>query len=239
MEKPKINIFTDATELARSVAAFMIEAINKGPCHIALSGGSTPNLLFNLLSKKNHQQVYWDNAHFYWVDERCVPPNDPESNFGTCNQLLFEKIKLPERNINRMLGETDPATEAKRYAKLLQAKVPSHRNGLPAFDILLLGMGSDGHTASIFPDQMDLLTNEKFCAVAIQPETGQKRITLTGPVINHGKNIIFMITGESKAQMAGTILHQKEGYDHYPSAHIQSRMGNLRWYLDQSAASRL
>jgi 6-phosphogluconolactonase len=236
--KPEIKIFKTADQLAETVAAGLKDLINAGTCHIALSGGSTPAMLFQKLATEKTNTIHWRNAHFYWGDERCVGPNHDESNFKMTKQLLFDHINIPIENIQRIQGELEPENEAKRYAELISENVPN-KNGIPQFDLILLGMGTDGHTASIFPNQMNLLNSGKLCDVATHPDSGQKRITFTGSLINHAKNVVFLVTGSNKAEKIDVILCHKEGFKKFPAAHIAPNQGLLSWYLDQSAASLL
>jgi 6-phosphogluconolactonase len=134
-----------------------------------------------------------------------------------------------------MMGEEEPHAEADRYEAILKTQLPI-RDGLPCFDLVLLGMGTDGHTASIFPDQMQLLHSGRICEVAIHPETGQNRITLTGSVINNAERVCFMVTGGSTASVLATILADGKGAEKYPAAHIKPTNGILEWYLDEEAA---
>ncbi len=207
----------------------------KGKINIAISGGNTPKLLFEVLAENYKNKIDWMNVNFYWVDERCVPPADPESNFGMTHKNLFSKVKIPEDNVYRILGENDPKDEAVRYSEVLKNNLEI-KNNFPEFDLMLLGIGDDGHTASIFPDQMKLLNSQDVCAVATHPSSGQKRITLTGRVINNSKRVYFLVTGKSKSEVVKDILEKKNDYLKYPAAHIKPTDGDLNWYLDKEAA---
>jgi 6-phosphogluconolactonase len=178
---------------------------------------------------------FWEKVNFYWVDERCVPPDHPESNFRMTDEALFRPLSLGSDKIHRMKGEKDPSAEAERYEALLLSGLPA-RKDLPRFDLILLGMGTDGHTASIFPDQMSLLDSRRICEVAVHPESGQQRITLTGPVINNADRVCFMISGKSKSAVLASILSGESGAAKYPAAHIKPGNGTLEWYLDEGAA---
>ncbi|MBV6644026.1 MAG: 6-phosphogluconolactonase [Cyclobacteriaceae bacterium] len=212
------------TQLAENNASFTV----------ALSGGSTPKILFDLLAAEFSEAIDWNNIHFYWGDERCVPPKHEESNYKMTEEHLFSKVSVPVGNIHRVLGENDPVDEAGRYGKLIRENLPS-ANSLPQFDLIILGMGSDGHTASIFPHEMSLLHSNKVCEVATHPDSGQKRVTLTGPVINNARNIAFLVTGESKKPKTTEIFGHKANYKTYPAAHIRPTRGDLHWFLDESA----
>jgi 6-phosphogluconolactonase len=227
-----------ATDLAGEIATLIIGAASSGKhVTIALSGGSTPRLLFSVLAENFSKKVPWAYVHFFWGDERCVPPHDPESNYGMTKRIFLEKINIPQSNIHRVIGEDDPEKEAARYAGEIM-KFTGHKHGLPNFDLIILGLGDDGHTASIFPGQTELLTSEKICDVASHPLTGQKRITLTGPVINNADTVIFLVAGVNKAEVVADII-EKPGITDYPAAAIEPSGGTLKWYLDSDAASML
>jgi len=167
-----------------------------------------------------------------------VPPDDEESNFGMTQEFLFSKVNIPPSNVHRIFGENEPQKEAIRYSEIIKSRL-NLKNDFPEFDLILLGVGDDGHTASIFPDQMKLLNSEKICEVAIHPSSGQKRITLTGKVINNSERIYFLVTGKSKAEVVAEILEKKNGYLKYPAANINSYNGNILWYLDKEASAWL
>lgn len=210
----------------------------KGKANIAFSGGNTPGLLFQILSNNYQESIDWAKVNLFWVDERCVPPESEESNFGMVYKYLLSKINIPGNNIHRIEGENIPYNEAERYAGVLRNNLILENN-LPCLDIVLLGMGDDGHTASIFPDQMYLLKSDNYCEVAMQPYSGQKRITLTGKVINNSERIYFMVTGKNKAEIVKDILEKKNDYKKYPASHISEVNGKLKWYLDKEASCLL
>ena len=148
--------------------------------------------------------------------------------------LLFDKVNLPVENIHRVRGEDEPEKEARRYAAEI-ADNTEQSNGFPSFDLVILGMGDDGHTASIFPHEMELLEEERFCAVATHPTSGQKRVSITGPVINNAQRVAFLVTGANKEEKVSAIFQRKEGYHAYPAAHVQPVTGALHWFLDDAA----
>ena len=234
-----IRIYKDNPAVAAAFAKYLNDWLKqRGVVHIALSGGSTPKLLFELLAEEYMHEIRWEQIHFYWGDERCVAPSDEQSNYKTTNDLLLSKIIIPEENIHRVQGENDPGAEAERYSNIIINTVPATA-GRPMFDLIILGMGSDGHTASIFPDQMALLRSDKICEVATHPESGQIRVSLTGRILNNALQTVFLVTGSSKSAIVKTILGQEEGYLKYPAAHIQPKHGGLIWFLDEAAASEL
>ncbi|MBN2632544.1 MAG: 6-phosphogluconolactonase [Bacteroidales bacterium] len=220
-----------AGELARSIIK---TAGRKAPFTLALSGGSTPVLLFEVLAEKYSKAVDWSKVKIFWVDERCVPPEDPESNYGMTRRLLLDKINIPSANVFRMRGEDEPLSEAARYSEVIASNTRT-RNNLPYFDTVLLGMGEDGHTASIFPGNAKLLHSRKICDTALHPATKQKRVTLTGKVINNAKSVAFIVTGNAKSVIVDMIYTRKGAAKIYPAAHIRSVSGVTIWLLDEDA----
>lgn len=232
-----INIYRDKHELAIAFCEELLKLRkNQEQFNIALSGGSTPKIIFEELSKNYKDKFDWNEIHFYWGDERCVPPDDTESNYGMTKKYLLDHINIPRENIHRIKGENDPVIEAERYSDEIKILVNS-KNGLPNFDLVMLGLGEDGHTASIFPDQMNLLHSEKICEVATHPSTGQKRITLTGKVINNSRAVTFLVTGERKSETLNKVLKGKD--ERLPATYIQPFNGSLKYFVDESAARLL
>lgn len=232
-----LKIFNSVNDLSVFFADLLKNNVDKTSekINLVLSGGSTPELIFKFLAGQYQSKISWNKINFFWGDERCVPPDDSESNYKMAYDNLLSSLKIPETNIFRIHGEADPADEAKRYSEIIKNNVPQ-RNNFPAFDIIMLGLGEDGHTASIFPDQMDLITDEKICSVAVHPVTSQKRITLTGRAINNAKKIIFIVTGENKSKVVSDILNKNTGWEKYPAGFINPGNGKLIWLLDKAAA---
>ncbi len=229
-----IKIYSSINELAEDFAMEIILKIDDASCsekpfNIMLSGGNTPKMLFEQLAKLSPAVKSWEHVHFYWGDERCVPPNDPESNFGMAKAALLDHIQIPEANIHRIFGENDPDLEAQRYAK--------ETSIIPVFDLIMLGMGDDGHTVSIFPNNLDLMHSSKLCEVATHPKTGQKRITITGKVIIASKVVAFLLTGKNKAGIIAEIFTKTGAYQTYPASYVHPEKGELMWLLDEEAAS--
>lgn len=233
-----IHIYSTPQDLAKAFAEnfYAVTQQLDRDLNIAISGGSTPKLIFKYLADNYSDKIDWKRIHFYWVDERCVPPNDEESNYRMTYESLLKYIAIPDGNINRIKGDDDPDEEAINYSKIVGSQLRKS-SGVISFDLVLLGMGTDGHTASIFPNQMHLLTSYKICEVARHPVSGQKRITLTGRVINNAKRVIFMVTGENKAVVVSQVLNNSHGSTKYPAANIQPQDGTLEWYLDLQAAN--
>jgi 6-phosphogluconolactonase len=236
---PTLHVLPSGEAVARAFADHLIEKLEEkgeGPLFWALSGGSTPKLLFRLLAEEYRDRIDWSRLYFFWGDDRMVPYDDPESNYGEAKALLFDHVPVVEEQIFPIPTQLEPEEAARTYAATLAEHLPRNSDGLPIFDINMLGMGTDGHTASIFPDSMDLLTDERICAVAKHPESGQLRVTLTGPVINASDEVIFLVTGRSKTLRVAQIINREQLATEFPAAHVQPLSGKLHWFLDTVAA---
>ena len=177
----KLSVFPSSMETARSLIFHLVDIMNAEPdktFNIAVSGGSTPALMFDLWANEYADITPWKRMKLYWVDERCVPPEDSDSNYGMMRSLLLGIVPIPYENVYRIRGEEKPAKEAARYSELVSRQVPK-KNGWPEFDIVLLGAGDDGHTSSIFPGQEALLSSDQIYETSSHPRNGQKRISFT------------------------------------------------------------
>lgn len=232
----ELKLYATKLEVAQHFSEFMAGLTRAGKeVHIALSGGSTPKVVFEELAAHYKDQIPWRKVHLYWGDERCVPPTHPDSNYKmTCDHLL-SKIDIPEENVHRIQGENEPGKEAMRYSQLLKDKLPG-KYRIPHFDLVILGMGDDGHTASVFPHEMQLWDSRNYCEVAHHPDTGQQRITLTGKVINNAARVAFLVTGATKSDKVRDIMKQTGPYTTYPASRVAPRSGRLFWFLDREAA---
>ncbi len=235
--KTHIQVYPTPKATAAAFAAFFKNwHSEKKPFTVALSGGSTPKILFEHLAENYRDTIDWQHVHFFWGDERCVPPDDADCNFKMTDETLFQHINIPKENIHRILGEADPAAEAERYAAEIQQFVKIE-GGWPRFDLVILGIGGDGHTASIFPDQMELLASDKICEVATHPESGQQRISLTGRVIDNARKVAFLVTGAGKKSVVEEIRERTGAWESYPASHVKASE-DLYWFLDENAAGR-
>ncbi len=236
----EILIFRSLQELNESFTEWFKEVSSYGKqITVALSGGTTPKSLFNYWSSLPQGEIEWKNIKFFWGDERCVDPENSESNYKMTKDHLFNNINIPEENIFRIKGENNPAEEAKRYGDLLNRELELN-NGTPVFDIVILGMGDDGHTASIFPHEIELWNNQDNCVTATHPQSGQTRVSLTGKVINAAKNVVFLVTGKNKAEKVKEIIENpQESEKKYPAALVLPHSDNLFWYLDEAAAEMI
>jgi len=242
-KKPSVFVFRNIEAMAAEIFEileyeFTRAIAEKKTCHIALSGGSTPLRIFEYLARLPLEGIRWEFLHIYWGDERCVPIDDPESNYGNAWKTLLRLIDIPQDNIHRIRGEDDPYKESLRYSDVLR-KYPPLVNGFPVFDIVLLGLGEDGHTASIFPDAMERIASNELCYVAEHPQTNQKRISFSLKLINNSKNIVFLVTGASKAKVVGDIIAHKKGFENLPASYVKPTSGELKWFLDEMAGKGL
>jgi len=237
------RIYGSREELASAMADFFVElakeTINiQQAFTVALSGGETPVLFYELLATKYKDSIIWPKTHFFWCDERCVPPDNKESNYKLVNDLFLKNINIPESNVHRIFGEADPVSEIMRYEDKILTMV-SDVDSNPQFDLVILGLGEDGHTASLFPNQMFMVDSVHFCEAASHPKTGQRRITMTPALINKAKHVAFLVSGNSKAEKVHAIINQEPEAFLYPAYYIQPSNGTLYWFLDKEAAKQL
>ena len=240
---PSIKEFSDNPAVAQAFSQDLVDLLKEltqtqSKVTVSLSGGSTPKLLFEVLAREHVDAIDWCRVHFFWGDERCVEPSDPESNFGEASKLFLSRIEIPSENVRRIHGELDPKDACSHYEQVIRKCVEKNEAGDPVFDIMILGMGSDGHTASIFPHQIELLESKQVCEIAEHPESGQKRITLTGKVLNASERVFYLITGAAKAPVLAEILSGSEEAFKYPVAHVMPE-GRTTFYLDAAAAADL
>lgn len=239
MTKQTKTFANPAAAAAALAADFAAEVNNtlsdQAKLTIALSGGNSPKEFFACLARDYADKIDWNRIHFFWSDERCVPPDDSDSNYGMANELLLRHLPLDAGNVHRVHGESDPDEERSRYENEIYGDVELNDLAVPQFDFILLGMGEDGHTASLFPHQMQYMTSDRVCEVAIHPETAQKRITLTGPVLNAARKIAFLVTGANKARVLGEVIHKTGNHDSYPAAHVAA--ADMTFYVDEAAGS--
>ena len=236
----KTKTFDNINDLNEDFTSWLKELLaEKENLSIALSGGSTPKSLFNYWAKNHAEDIDWSKIKFFWSDERCVWPDDDDSNYKMVKESLFNHVPVSDDNIFRIRGENDPYKEARSYGELLVTELESI-NGVPQFDIVMLGMGEDGHTASIFPHEMNLWDSSNFCVVATHPKTRQMRVSLSGRTINTAKNVVFLVTGAPKAKIVKAVIEDnEEAQSKYPAAKVKPTSGNLTWFLDGYAGREL
>jgi 6-phosphogluconolactonase len=238
----QIRIFADSEALARAaadtVADLAAQSITlQSRFSIALSGGSTPQKLHTLLATEPlSSNIDWVHVHVFWGDERCVPPDDADSNYGAAKEVLLDHVPLPSENIHRIKGELNPKEAADEYEQVLH----NHFTGdLPYLDLVLLGMGDDGHTASLFPHTSALNENRKWVVDNYVPSKQVTRITLTPLAINAARNILFLVSGSNKAERVHQVLKGVYNPLELPSQFIKPIKGNLFWMLDAAAGALL
>lgn len=238
-----VRIFEDPDQVARAAAdCFVAVALSsiseRGLFSVALAGGSTPQLTYQLLATDEYKdRIAWPKVHIFFGDERCVEPTDPESNYRMADEAMLSALPIPSYNVHRILGEGDAVADASLYDDDLRTFFDPAP--FPQFDLVLLGMGPDGHTASLFPNT-DALSEQKTWVVANWVEKlGTYRITLTPPAINHATNIVFLVTGESKAERLLEVLGPLRDPQRLPCQLIKPVTGSLLWLVDKAAAQRL
>lgn len=235
-ENQNAFVFENEVEMAIYLRHLILSKAKEGRLNIALSGGNTPKLIFQEMAANPEDYLAWKNVNFFWVDERCVAPSHTDSNYRMAEKNLLAPLSIASGNIFRIKGENNPENEAERYEEVLTENLPT-ANGLPKLDIILLGLGDDGHTASIFPNEIEKWHSEKLCEVATHPITGQKRISMTGKIINNAEHKLFIVTGSSKADKIGEIIHQQKGYEKNPAALVDTK--NCFWLLDNESAAEI
>ncbi len=243
----EIRILSDAEALARTAAAEFARTASaavreRGRFAVALSGGSTPRRVYALLAEDDslRSEVPWDRTHVFWGDERPVPPDHPDSNYRMAREALLSRVPVPPGNIHRIRGE-DPvaARAAGDYARILREFFRLPEGKFPRFDLVLLGLGTDGHTASLFPGTA-ALREERLLAVPNRVERlGTERITLTFPVLNGAGRVVFLVSGEEKAGAVRAALGDPPPPDPPPARRIRPERGSLLWLLDRPAARLL
>ncbi len=241
------QVWPTAADMALAAAHLFADRVHKavatrGIARIALSGGSTPRIIFQLLADPSGpflNTIPWDKLQLFWVDERCVAPDDPESNYGVAKELLLSKVPIPEANVFRMEGELDPEQAAARYEATLRNAMKLEGAETPAFDLVTLGMGPDGHTASLFPHTAGLDNMTSLVIANHVPQKDTWRISLTWPVINHAAEVVFEIDGESKTSVLAEVLTGPRDIERLPSQLIRPASGKLLFLLDEAAAAGL
>jgi 6-phosphogluconolactonase len=243
----KYYVEPDAAALARRAAQYFIEMTEeavaaRGRARIAISGGSTPKAAFQLLANPNQpfrSRMPWESLDLYWVDERCVPPDAADSNYRMTREALLDHVPLRPEQIHRMAGELEPELAANRYESELRSSFRLEGAESPRFDLIALGMGDDGHTASIFPHTQAIHELTRLVTANYVPQKDTWRITLTWPVIDHASSVFFLIAGEDKATVLKEVLMGPHDPERLPSQLIWPASGILTLILDKAAAAQL
>ncbi len=238
MPAPQVRVVTDMAEAAGYVVAALQDALAAGEvATLVLSGGMTPQPLYARLAEA--ADLGWEHVHVFWGDERLVPPDDPGSNYAAAREALLDRVPLPEANIHRIKGELDEVAAVADYAEQLRRFAQRHDAGCPSpwprFDVVLLGLGADGHTASLFPG------SPAECVVPVMAVTADyagrpaRRVTLTPIVFNHARRVAFLVSGADKAAAVVAALGPARDPERYPAQRIQPE-GELVWFVDKAAA---
>lgn len=243
----KYYVEPDPAALARRAAHYFVEMVGEavagnGHARIAISGGSTPKATFQLLADPNQPWRYrmpWENLDLYWVDERTVPPDNADSNYRMTREALLDTAPLKPEQIHRMEGELDPEVAAARYETELRTSFRIEGAEMPRFDLVALGMGPDGHTASLFPHTQAIHEVTRLVTANQVPQQNTWRITLTWPLINHARSVFFLIAGEDKAEILKQVLTGPRDPERLPSQLIWPCSGILTLILDKAAAALL
>lgn len=242
MSASEVRIYPDLVEASRAAAEAFVRIgedsiAARGWFSVALSGGSTPNRMYaDLALNEFSSRLDWRHAHFFWGDERSVPPDDPQSNFRMANDALLSHVQVPPENIHRIQAEKTPKEAASDYEHLLRG---FEWGELTGFDLALLGLGTNGHTASLFPYSDALNERSRWCVDTWVEELKAARITLTPPFLNRSANVIFLVVGSEKASILSEILHGQYDPDRLPAQLIEPKNGRLIWLVDRDAARGL
>jgi len=240
-----VQVLKDRDAVARAAADFFVNLApqpqgDKRPFLVALPGGTTPQALYTLLASAEYRnRVAWDQVSFFFGDERAVPPDHPDSNYRAAQEALFRPLNISEKHIYRMKAEQpDLEAVAADYERVLQSVFDGGR--VPRFDLIFLGMGPDGHMASLFPGHLALAERKRWIMPVMDaPKPPPRRLTLTVPVLNAAKLVLFMATGADKAQALREVLEGNASPDQYPAKHVRPGVGRLVWLVDEAAGGTL
>ena len=236
-----IHIYPNSQSMIQGAAERMVRIIAEtlqaqGAAHVALSGGTTPKPLYILLASAAFRDaIDWTHVHVYFGDERCVPPEDQQSNYRLAMETLLASVDIPSNQIHRIQGEIEPGLAADRYQQLLTGQLPVADDGIAQFDLILLGVGVDGHTASLFPGTPILNEQQKYVGAVYVEKLASWRVSLTLPVINHARHIMFLATGEAKADVIWCYYVRECDQQPMPVQLIEPR-DSVEWFVDQPAA---
>jgi 6-phosphogluconolactonase len=245
--RPEIRILANAEELARAAAEEFVnlarEAIGaKEFFTVALSGGSTPRGLYSLVAGDTslRAQLPWEKIHFFWGDERHVPPEHPDSNYRMAKDAMLSKVRVPPANVHRIRSENPDAGQAAgEYEETLRTFFRPKIGEMPRFDLILLGMGPDGHTASLFPGTQGLHEQKRMVMANWVERLKDYRITMTLPLLNHAACVLFLVSGEEKAETLRVVLENEPGREPLPAQLVRPVNGRFLWFVDQAAARLL
>jgi 6-phosphogluconolactonase len=239
-----ITILPGGEQFSHAAARYIVQVANEalaahGRFTIALSGGSTPQGVYSLLALEPYRnQIDWTKAEVFWGDERCVPPDDAESNYHQAHEVMLSKLAIPASQIHRMpADQSDRVVAAAAYEQELRRVFGT--NKVPSFDLIQLGLGPEAHTASLFPHQASLRETERLVIPVSVPKPPPARLTFTPPLLNAAKHILFLVTGAEKADAVQAVLEGNYQPDEYPAQIVRPTQGEVTWMLDTAAASKL
>ena len=244
MTTTRVHRFAGTHDASRAAAALVanvaVEALQaRGTCAIALAGGATPRALYAELAQEPYRSlVPWNALDFYWGDERAVAPSHPDSNYGMARETLLAHVRADRRRIHRIEGESEPAVAAADYETAIRSTFHLDPTDLPRFDLVLLGLGADGHTASLFPGTPALDERRALVTATCAPDLKTARITMTLPLLNAARRILFLVTGTGKADAVRLVLDSGASAG-VPAARVQPGEGRVDWILDAAAARLL
>ena len=239
-----IAIYADTDTLSQEAAQYVVRVATESiALHrrftLALSGGSTPKKLYTLLGEEPYRsQIDWTLVDIFWSDERCVPPDDKDSNYLMAQQVLLSKIPIPANQIHRMPAD-QPDRDAASYAYTLEMQQTIGSEGVPVFDLIQLGMGPEGHTASLFPHQPSLHEQQRLVMPVSVPKPPPARLTFTPRLLNAATHVLFLVTGDEKQDAVQAVLEGDYQPDEYPAQIVQPSKGEVTWMLDTKAAEKL
>ncbi len=238
----QVRVFQDLEDLSLAAAEYFIHlakriSASRQRFAVALSGGSTPQRLYSLLGEPMYRDaVEWSRVHVFWADERCVPQGHPESNYRLAYDAFLSRVPVPAENVHRIRGEDEPGKAAQAYEEELRSVFDTP--GAAIFDLIILGAGEDGHTASLFPGSAALDEKARLAVPVYLKGPEMNRVTLTLAVLNSAAQVLFLASGRAKADVVRDIL-EGGGSRHYPAGRVRPTDGNVLWFIDRQAAGDL
>lgn len=240
---PKLEIFPDRRALAAALSLHVAQAaeassVARGRFYVALSGGSLMDMLAPaLVAPSLRDRIDWSTWHVFWADERWVPPSSPDSNFGLARRLLLGRVGVPEEHIHAVDDSKSPDETARAYEAKISRTIGVEAGTFPRFDLVLLGLGKDGHTASLFPGHLALQESRRWVVPVFNaPKPPPVRVTMTLPVINSSRQVVFVAAGSGKAGVVADVLHPSAGRPNLPARMVNPTDGELHWFVDRKAA---
>lgn len=244
MKEPEIIVLEDGGAMAVRAAEEIVHLSGEAICthgqfSLCLTGGNTPAPIYELIATRFHLSVDWNAVQLFWGDERCVPPDDPASNYGMAQRTMLSKLSLGSDQVHRMRGEDPPEVGAQAYSELLREQFGLEQGEAPRFDLILLGLGNNVHIASLFPGQPALHEKTRLVLPVEVDAEPSRRLTLTLPVINQAARVMFMVAGEGKAQAVKAALQGPRDPERFPAQLVAPAHGEVMWVLDKAAARLL